>query len=58
MSQTKEQSEDQKNRVQVTNLPQEQKELKDREAQKITGGGGVSGGVNRGERHIGEEIPQ
>jgi len=44
------------NRVQVDNLPQQEKELKDREAENVKGGGGLPGGVvaNR----IGEEIPQ
>jgi hypothetical protein len=64
MSRPKEQKpEDKKGRVGVGNLPQQEKELKDRDAENIKGGGGVPGGVvnNRGEsqvRHIGEEIPQ
>ena len=33
------------NRVQVDNLPQEEKELKNQEAEKVKGGGGLSGGV-------------
>lgn len=41
------------NRVQVSNLPQQEKELKDHEAEKIKGG---SGGDFAS--HIGEEIPQ
>ena len=32
-------------RVQVDNLPQEEKELKNQEAEKVKGGGGLSGGV-------------
>ncbi len=44
------------NRVQVGNLPQQEKELKDREAENVKGGGGVSGGVVL--RGQGEEIPQ
>jgi hypothetical protein len=44
------------NRVQVGNLPQQEKELKDREAAQVEGGGGAAGGVV-GSRHIGEEIP-
>jgi hypothetical protein len=42
-------------RVQVGNLPQQEKELKDQEAENVKGGGGLSGGVVA---HIGEEIPQ
>ena len=44
------------NRVQVGSLPQQDKELKDREAEKVKGGGGLPGGVVAS--HIGEEIPQ
>ena len=44
------------NRVQVDNLPQQEKELKDQEAENVKGGGGVPGGVVA--NHIGEEIPQ
>ncbi len=63
MSKAKEQKpEDKKGRVLVDNLPQQEKELKEREAANIKGGGGLSGGVvARGEsqvKHIGEEIPQ
>ena len=43
-------------RVQVGSLPQQDKELKDQEAENVKGGGGVSGGVLVS--HIGEEIPQ
>lgn len=50
-------TEEQKGRARVGNLPQDEKELKDREAQNIKGGGGAGGGV-LGDRHIGEEIPQ
>ena len=49
------QTENQRARVQVENLPQAEKELKDGEAAKVKGGGGPAGGVNR---TIGEEIPQ
>jgi hypothetical protein len=64
MSKPKEQKPgEKKGRARVGNLPQQEKELKDREAENIKGGGGAPGGVvnNRGEsqvRHIGEEIPQ
>jgi len=44
------------NRVQVDNLRQQEKELKDREAENVKGGGGLPGGVVA--NHIGEEIPQ
>jgi hypothetical protein len=63
MSTPKEQKrEDKKDRARVGNLPQQEKELKEREAENIKGGGGAAGGVvNRGENpltsHIGEEIP-
>lgn len=43
-------------RVQVGNLPQQEKELKKQEAEDVKGGGGLSGGVIAS--HIGEEIPQ
>lgn len=43
-------------RVRVGNLPPQEKELKDREAENVKGGGGPSGGVLRPQ--IGEEIPQ
>ena len=33
------------NRVQVDNLPQQEKELNDQEAENIKGGGGLPGGV-------------
>jgi hypothetical protein len=49
-------------RVQVSNLPQQEKELKDKEAENVKGGGGLAGGVlaggGSGASHIGEEIPQ
>ncbi len=59
MSKPKEQKlEDNKGRVRVGNLPQQEEELKEREAANIKGGGGLSGGVvSRGESHIGDEIP-
>ena len=44
------------NRVQVDNLRQQEKELNDREAENVKGGGGLPGGVVA--NHIGEEIPQ
>ena len=47
----------QASRVKVGNLPQEEQELKDREAENIKGGGGLAGGVVP-TSHIGEEIPQ
>jgi hypothetical protein len=43
-------------RVQVGNLPQQEKELKDKEAENVKGGGGVTGGVIK--KFAGEEIPQ
>ena len=49
-------SESKTNRVQVGNLKQQDKELKNQEAADVKGGGGVSGGVLA--THIGEEIPQ
>ena len=60
MSKAKErQSESRKGRVQVSNLPQQQRQLKNKEAANIKGGGGVSGGVNGDRaRSGGEEIPQ
>jgi len=42
-------------RIQVGELPQQEKELKDQEAENVKGGGGPSGGVLV---HAGEEIPQ
>ena len=45
-----------KDRVQIGKLPQKQRDLDNREAKKIQGGGGSPGGVLRD--HIGEEIPQ
>ena len=55
MSTPKERTEDKKARVQVSNLPQQDKQLKDNEAENVKGGGGPAGGVNR---QSGEEIPQ
>ena len=52
---TEQKSEEKGSRVQVANLSQQEKPLKDKEAEKIKGGGGVSGGVNLSS---GEEIPQ
>jgi hypothetical protein len=43
-------------RVQVGTLPQQERELKAREAKNVKGGGGMPGGVLPS--HIGEEIPQ
>jgi hypothetical protein len=42
-------------RIKVGKLPQQEKELKDPEAENVKGGGGPSGGVLRSQ---GEEIPQ
>lgn len=49
-------SEAQTSRVQVGNLPKQEKELEGKEAETIKGGGGLAGGVLPS--HIGEEIPQ
>jgi hypothetical protein len=58
MSKTTElKSEEKANRVQVDSLPQQEKELTGREAEKVKGGGGLAGGVLNN-RQIGEEIPQ
>ena len=54
---TKQTTDAKTNRVQVGNLPRQDKELKDKEAENVKGGGGLSGGVIR-TSHIGEEIPQ
>ena len=43
-------------RVQVGNLPEQEKELKDQEAENVKGGGGSPGGVLRS--HIGEDSPR
>ena len=43
-------------RIQVGNLPQEEKSVKDQEAENVKGGGGLSGGVIASE--IEEEIPK
>ena len=61
MSKEKEQQpEEKKGRVSVGNLSQPEKELKEREAENIKGGGGLSGGVvaRGGAQSISEEIPQ
>jgi len=42
-------------RVEIGNLPQQEKQLAEKEAENVKGGGGVSGGVLR---QAGEEIPQ
>ena len=55
-SSTQQNTEAKTSRVQVGNLPQQEKELKDQEAENIKGGGGLAGGVVAS--HIGEEIPQ
>ena len=55
MSNTTEPKPAETSRVQVGNLPQQEKELKEQEAEKVKGGGGCGGGVLT---HIGEEIPQ
>ena len=58
---TKGANSDAKNRVQVGNLQQPEKELKHHEAESVKGGGGAKGGVvelNSAVKHnIGEEIP-
>jgi hypothetical protein len=43
-------------RVEIGNLPQQEKELKEKEPESVKGGGGSPGGVI--ERYAGEEIPQ
>jgi len=43
-------------RINVGNLPQQEKKLKKQEAENIKGGGGLPGGVVPS--HVGEEIPQ
>jgi len=53
---TQRKTETKTSRVQVGSLPQQEKELKDKEPENINGGGGLSGGVIAS--HIGEEIPQ
>jgi hypothetical protein len=54
-----EQPEEKKGRISVGDLSQPERELTEREAENIKGGGGLSGDVvARGEVHIGEEIPQ
>ncbi|HET6861408.1 MAG TPA: hypothetical protein VFH91_00130 [Pyrinomonadaceae bacterium] len=57
MSKTKEQkSDDNKRRVQVGDLQQQERELKSHEAENVKGGGGAAGGVVM-RTTIGEEIP-
>jgi len=53
---TRQKPEAKTSRVQVGKLPQQEKELKDQEAEKVKGGGGLPGGVLPS--HVGEEIPQ
>jgi hypothetical protein len=53
---TGQKSEARTSRIQVGNLPQQQRELKDQEAEEVKGGGGSPGGVLP--RSAGEEIPQ
>jgi hypothetical protein len=56
MSKTKEGNLDEnKSRVQVDNLEQQERKLKNHEAESVKGGGGPSGGVLH--YNIGEEIP-
>ena len=55
MSRAEIKTEANKARVQVRNLPKQEKELKDGEAENIKGGGGLAGGVVPTSR---EEIPQ
>jgi len=57
MSQSTEQQREENNsRVQVGNLPRQEKDVKDSEAAKVKGGAGAPGGVLN--RMPGEEIPQ
>jgi hypothetical protein len=61
MSQSSEQKREQNtSRVQVGNLPRQEKDVNEGESAKVKGGGGPSGGVlgDKGADHIGEEIPQ
>ncbi|HEY5405191.1 MAG TPA: hypothetical protein VIK24_20130 [Pyrinomonadaceae bacterium] len=44
------------NRVQVADLPRQERDLKDQEAENVKGGGGSPGGVLRS--HIGEDSPR
>jgi len=44
------------NRVQVADLLQQERDLKDQEAENVKGGGGSPGGVLRS--HIGEDSPR
>ena len=53
---TEQKQEATRGRIQVGNLPQQEKELNAEEAEKIQGGGGLPGGVVA--NHVGEEIPQ
>ena len=53
---TEQKSEAKTSRIQVGNLPQEEKTLKEKEAENVKGGGGLAGGVIAS--HVGEEIPQ
>lgn len=53
---TQQRTEAKTSRVQVGSLPQEEKELKDQEAENVKGGGGLSGGVIASD--IEAEIPQ
>lgn len=66
MSKTKEhKSDNNKSRIQVSNLKQQEKQLKNEEAQRVKGGGGAMGGVDMRQKPnyvverttIGEEIP-
>ena len=59
MSNSAEQNPESKmSRIQIDKLPQQEKELKDQEAEKVKGGGGSPAGVLGDRSHIGEEIPQ
>ena len=65
---TQQKSEPKTNRVQIDNLIEQEQELKEKEAENVKGGGGLSGGVVGGggglsggvlrSNQIGEEIPQ
>jgi hypothetical protein len=49
-------TEAQTGRVQIGNLQQQEKQLNEKEAESVKGGGGLHGGVVL--IHAGEEIPQ
>ena len=57
MSNATDQKTEKTGRIQVGNLPQQEKELEKQEAENVKGGGGLPGGVVP-TSHVGEEIPQ